>query len=299
MKNILASVLVMTAYSALPSTAHAVQIVTCGNCSQDWQYESAGEIAHGDRRGWDRYMVVNPNTAQALYVTVNYVPPGEVPKRIERAHSPLGFDDINDIEVPTWRLPSRYINTPYGQGDYDSSSHELSDGERLQLEAIVHMSKEWIFVKPSNDSGYFSSVYVANQFIPAVDDVIRIAQTTKNPAWQHGQINGNLIGSLFRSLEYFFGKGVGGCLLMDNGDTACWQINPMVRGAARLIEGTAKNVHGDLLPESDTIKNGGNIDIDIDKSDWPREVRYLFGGGQFRCGTVNGKLDRCEWILPR
>ncbi len=27
------------------------------------------------------------------------------------------------------------------------------------------MSKEWIFVKPSNDSGYFSGVYVANQFI--------------------------------------------------------------------------------------------------------------------------------------
>lgn len=124
MKNIVASVLIMTAYAAFPSTAHAVQIVTCGNCAQDWQYESAGEIAHGDRRGWDRYMVLNPNTAKALYVTVNYVPPGEVPRRIERAHLPAGFVDIKDIEVPTWRLPSRSISTPYGQGDYDSSSHE-------------------------------------------------------------------------------------------------------------------------------------------------------------------------------
>ncbi len=116
-----------------------------------------------------------------------------------------------------------------GQGDFDSSSQGLAEGERLQLEAVVRMSKEWVFIKPANDSGYFSSLHVANQFIPAVDDAIRIAHTASNPAWQHGQINGNLLGSLFRSLEHFL-RGVGGCLLMDNGDTACWQINPMARG---------------------------------------------------------------------
>lgn len=299
MRSILVAILITAIFLIPPSTAHAARVVTCGNCTQAWQYESAGEMAHGPRSGWEVYLVVNPNTAQALYVTVNYVPPGEVPRRLERTQSPSELDRIDDVEVPAWRLPSQSAISRRGQGDFDSSSQGLAEGERLQLEAIVKMSKDWVFIKPHNGSGYFSSVYVANQFIPAVDDAIRNAHTTKNPAWLHNELNGNLVRSLFRSLDYFFGKGIGGCLLMDNGDTACWQINPMARGSARLIEGTAKNVSGDLLPASDTIKNGGDIDIDIDKGDWPREVRYIFGGGHFRCGSVNGRLDRCEWVLPR
>jgi len=298
-KMISAATLILAGSVLSPFEAHAVQVVTCGNCTQSWQYESAGEMAHGFRRGWEAYLVVNPNTAQALYVTVNYIPPGEVPRRLHQAPSQGDLGVAADINVPSWRLPSQPVLTRYGQGDFDSSSQGLADGERLQLEAIVRMSKEWVFIKPVNDSGYFSSLHVANQFIPAVDDAIRIAHTANNPAWQHGQINGNLIGSLFRSLEYFFGRGVGGCLLMDNGDTACWQINPMARGAARLIKDTARDVFGQALPESDTIRNGGQIDIDIDKGDWPREIRYNFSGGYYRCGSINGKLDRCEWVRPR
>lgn len=220
MKMISAATLILAGSALSPFEAHAVQVVTCGNCTQSWQYESAGEMAHGFRRGWEVYLVVNPNTAQALYVTVNYIPPGEVPRRFYQV-PPQGDLGVADINVPSWRLPSQPVLTRYGQGDFDSISQGLADGERLQLEAIVRMSKEWVFIKPVNDSGYFSSLHVATQFIPAVDDAIRIAHTANNPAWQHGQINGNLIGSLFRSLEHFFGRGVGGCLLMHNGDTAC------------------------------------------------------------------------------
>ncbi|HDS1037771.1 TPA: hypothetical protein QDZ42_000883 [Stenotrophomonas maltophilia] len=193
MRSILATILITPLFSILPSTAHAAKVVTCGNCTQAWQYESAGEMAHGPRRGWEVYLVVNPNTAQALYVTVSYVPPGEVPRRLERAQSLSEPDQINDVEVPAWRFPSQAVVARHGQGDFDSSSHGLTEGERFQLEAIVHMSKNWIFIKPKNDSGYFSSLYVANQSIPAVDQAIRSAHTAKNPAWLHNEINANLV----------------------------------------------------------------------------------------------------------
>ncbi len=228
MKMISAASLILAGSALSTFKAHAVQVVTCGNCTQSWQYESAGEMAHGFRRGWEVYRG-QPHRPSALrhrqlhssWRGSQKAPPSSFPGRIGIAA---------DINVPGWRLPSQPVQTRDGQGDFDSSSQGLAEGERLQLEAVVRMSKEWVFIKPANDSGYFSSLHVANQFIPAVDDAIRIAHTASNPAWQHGQINGNLLGSLFRSLEHFFGRGVGGCLLMDNGDTACWQINPMARG---------------------------------------------------------------------
>lgn len=196
MKMISAASLILAGSALSTFKAHAVQVVTCGNCTQSWQYESAGEMAHGFRRGWEVYLVVNPHTAQALYVTVNYIPPGEVPRRLHPAPSLGELGIAADINVPGWRLPSQPVQTRDGQGDFDSSSQGLAEGERLQLEAVVRMSKEWVFIKPANDSGYFSSLHVANQFIPAVDDAIRIAHTASNPTWQHGQINGNLLGSL-------------------------------------------------------------------------------------------------------
>lgn len=301
MRMLIRVILCLCIYSGAHQAASAQQLVVCSNCTQPYEYESAAEIAHGPRRGWENYLVVNPNTSKGMFASVVYVPPGEVPMHLGRV-LPRADDDPGQwiVVVPKSRKPSSTHSTMQGTGDFSTSSSGLHRGQQLQLDAIVSMSKEWVFVKPQNNSGYFNSFNDALQNMAAVDSVIRIGHTTTNPAWVNGHINGNLVASLFRALESFFGRGIGGCLLMDNGDVACWQINVLAPGAARLIEGTSKDAEGNELPASGGLPNGSGTEVNVHpNTPNPGYVSYDWGQYQYRCGHVNGKLSHCEWIAPR
>lgn len=301
MRILIRAIVFLWIYSGAYQIASAQQLVLCSNCTQPYEYESAAEIAHGPRRGWESYLVVNPNTSKGMFASVVYVPPGEVPMRLERAIPRTENDPGNWIVVvPKSRKPSSTHSTMQGNGDFSTSSSGLHHGQQLQLDAIVSMSKEWVFIKPQNNSGYFNSFNDALQNMAAVDSVIRIGHTTTNPAWVNDQINGNLVASLFRALESFFGRGIGGCLLMDNGDVACWQINVLAPGAARLVEGTSKDAEGNEIPASGTLPNGSGTEVNVHPdTPHPGYVSYDWGQYQYRCGHVNGKLSHCEWIAPR
>ena len=208
----------------------------------------------------------------------------------------LGFEFIGpSIVVPPTDDARSSMAALGGDGDYVSTSSAVVHGERLQIEAIVSMSKEWVFIRPEQNSGYFGSFQDATSYLPAVDSLIRVAQTTKNPAWSNGQINANLVGSLFRALQYHWGKGVGGCILMDNGDVACWQINPMAPGAAVLIKDSAKDAEGKPLNVNGATAVPGSAGVRVSPS--PGYVSYSFGSYQYKCGFVNGALSECGFVL--
>ena len=263
------------------------------------------------------YFIINPYTSQGAYVEVTYVPPGEqiqsIPSRAASgalvSASPVSTgsygSSLGSMEFVTKALNVQGTDgkriSPSSRlgGEYISTAGFVSGNERLQLEAIIAISREWVFIKPQNGSSYFASFSEAQSNQAAVDQLIRVAHTTNNPAWVNQQLSIPLVTSLLRTLESFWGKGVGGCILMDNGDVGCWQINLLAHGAGRLIEGTAKDKNGNPLSAGGSeISGGGGGGVEvIPNSPSPGYTSYNFGVYQYRCGYVNNQLSNCAWIL--
>lgn len=108
-----------------------------------------------------------------------------------------------------------------------------------------------------------------------------------------------LIRTLWNALEQHNGKGPTGCIVFRNGDSACFQINPLAPGAPRVIAGTVKDINGNSIPASvQTVPNGGERGLAVE----PNTPSYgrtswgpVAGGGSWWliCSTQGGKPTGC------
>jgi hypothetical protein len=173
--------------------------------------------------------------------------------------------------------------------------------ERQQIDAIVRISKSSVLLVPDNSTGYFDSYLSSyNQYHPALDSIIFTALTINNPAWTAQSMFG-----LWAVLRNFWGKGPVGCVVFANGDSACFQVNPMAPGASRVLANSAKNIDGEAISISgdSPILNGGDTSVSVaNESPSSGYVSYSMGGGFEKpivtCVRVNDTVERCT-VQPK
>ena len=255
--------------------ASAQTVVLCDNCNDPTQFEAAAEIHHGNMRGYGSYLVVNDNTGESAFVETSYTPPGEVPMAIPARASagrPVSMPDAAlDIRagkvrakvmhpalvVPPGKKSNIEASKSASGGDNVTTTREPSPGERMQILDITKMAKNVVFVHPDPTDGPFGSFSEGRSSMRAVEGVLTTALAANNPAWHADYISPNLIKSLFNAIETARGKGPRGCILFGNGDVACWSLNVMAPGAARLLEGTAKDAEGNDIASEGAPNPGG------------------------------------------
>lgn len=136
-----------------------------------------------------------------------------------------------------------------------------------------------------------------------IDQLIRTHLNATSPGWQSSAIDPNLVQALLETLELVWGQGPTGCVIFQNGDSACFQVNVLAPGAARVIEGTARDVNGNSIAVSSPVPNGGGLHLNINPLGNGTIGWSPGGSGGFAlwlvCTLVNGALVECHTqILP-
>lgn len=186
-------------------------------------------------------------------------------------------------------------------GGHQSSSREPTSGEKAQFEAIVSLARDQVlFTAPREYSGFASYQTATLDHLPMVDATIRKAMTAQNPAWVSSEMSANLVRALWNALENHYGKGPTGCIVFHNGDSACYQVNPLAPGAPRVIEDTVKDIEGNPIePFVQTVPNRGGRGLAVEpNTPSPGQTAWgpISGGGSWWliCATQDSKLLRCS-----
>ena len=94
-------------------------------------------------------------------------------------------------------------------------------------------------------------------------------------------ITDNLKTILFKAIGWTEGKGPVGCVVFNNGDFGCFQLNMMHISAPAYIQGTGKDKDGNPIDRSPSMPNGGEIDTYVDPACQDGRVAYYIGGSTY------------------
>ncbi|QTF19427.1 conserved exported hypothetical protein [Xanthomonas citri pv. fuscans] len=298
--------------------ASAQTWIVCSNCSTTAQFSASARSAHGSTWGSTLYGVVNPNNGEFMWVQVARQT-GPAPLSIPEIKGDgfafasveeLSFTTSSGIHVMGVRMSSdapassalkRDPSNPRaaGPGDTTVITLDATPVERQKIQDIVRISKSSVLLVPDYKTGYFNSYQEAYySYHSALDSVIYAGLTINNPTWTDQSMGG-----LWKALSNFWGKGPVGCVIFLNGDTACFQINPMAIGASRVLSGTAKKIDGSQINISgdQPIPNGGTSVEVLPENPSPGQVTYAPAGGftqpKMACVTVNKSVQTCRVIF--
>jgi hypothetical protein len=262
------------------STAQVAQAqdwLLCDSCSTTADYESVAlDAAPAIPNSQYYYAVANTQTGDFHYVEVIYHQrDGDVPA--SHPSEPHGVSSVQS---------SSDLN-------YSVGSVEASSEEKAQFAAIVQLSRNEILVAAPDGIDGLGSFYGAQPEI--LGPYLWVKKSAQNPAWQSNAIGSNWVIALWNALKAADGKGPSACIVFQNGDSACYQLNPLDRNAPRYINGTAKTIDGQPLEESGGIGGGSPLEIynpdpgvyAWGRSSFPSYSLWLF------CAYVGGKLDHC------
>lgn len=279
--------------------------ILCANCTSDSQFRAAAVARAPERTGEYFYAVGNTNTGVLKYVDVFKTMPGEIPRSLKDPQSQVlsrelggmgsvGFLAVEGDVVTVSEDPEELealVQAVGGSGHVFVSS--ASPAEQQQFGAIVNVSKNSIIV--SAPAGYGFSSFRGAQMEIVSPFLYSAMAAGANPAWQAGEIP-SLWKGLFNALKALNGKGPTACIVYQNGDSACYQLNILDKNAARYITDSAKDANGNLIPASGGIGGGGSdagLNVLLSRpvggyTSWNRgSSRYLV------CGYVGGQLVSC------
>ncbi|WP_153064931.1 hypothetical protein [Xanthomonas arboricola] len=299
-------------------TASAQTWIVCSNCNTTAQFSASARSAHGSTWGSVLYGVVNPSSGAFMWVQVarqTGPAPLSIPEIKEDRFAfasveKLAFTTSSGIRVvgvrmssdaPTSSPPEEQLpnSRAAGPGDTTVITLDATAVERQKIQDIVRISKSSVLLAPDYATGKFNSYQDAYYtYHAALDSVIFTGLTINNPVWTEQSMGG-----LWKALSNFWGKGPVGCVIFLNGDTACFQVNPMAPGASRVLSGTAKNVNGAQINigGDNPIPNGGTSVEVLPDNPSTGQVSYAPSGGftqpKMACVIVNKSVQSCRAIF--
>lgn len=249
---------------------------------------------------WAISSPLDSSTSLSIPDVIQKHPPWSTPTRT--ASSPRFSGNMLVAQSISMAVTSHQNVTPSLAARLNTGMHievrEPTHGERLQFEAIIRISRNFVVIRPEN--GYFSSFADAQQKIGIVDAMLNAALVANNPGYRNDEISRSFLTSLWSILGHMYGRGPGGCIIFDNGDSACFQINIMLPGAARTLRGSAKDINGKPLEEWNSLPNKNGYGLSVSK-DNPQTGWFTWtpmpgsrGGGRqsVSCSSHNG-IMRC------
>lgn len=184
---------------------------------------------------------------------------------------------------------------------YSVVSVPADDNERRIFVSIAKMnSKEVVAPPPSGIDGFDS---FAGADLVQVGLYLWAFKTGLDPNWSSEAVGSGSWLGLWDALKMARGKGPIACLVFRNGDSACYQLNPMSPSAPKHVAGTATNLNGQLLDSS--ISPGGSIgDGDpllIIQQGNTNQYRWTNGGNSawlyLICSSQGGVVQSCYYVI--
>lgn len=282
--------------------AEAQEWIICSNCTTDSQFQAAALARTPNRTGEYSYAVGNPNTGVMKYAYVFRTLPGEIPRSVTepkttmlslelQAQGSVGFITNEEPAVTVSEDPKELANLIQAFGGSENAFvYDASAADQQQFGAIVNVSRNSVLVTAPNGYG-FESFHGAQ--MEMVSPFLYSAMAAgANPAWQAAEIP-SLWKGLFNALKSLHGKGPTACIIYNNGDSACYQMNILDKNAALYITDSAKDADGNLIPTAGGIGSGGGLNVgpnlpSLGFITWSRgSSAYLI------CSYVGGKLHSC------
>lgn len=238
------------------------------------------------------YAVGNPNTNTFRYVEVTTYRDGEVPMGVYPA--PVPAESVALVN-PGSESGIEATSAMYSDVLFSAASVGPSPQEMQMFASNVKFALEDA-VAPSPGTGEgFESFASADMLL--VSNYLWAFKTALDPNWQ-----GENVG-LLDALKLARGKGPTACIVYRNGDSACYQLSPVDKNAARYINGTARSLSGALI--DDTQVGGGGIGggepLSIVQTN-TNEYRWTNGSGStgwlwLVCSRQGGEITSCYYIV--
>jgi len=294
MKYFVTAICLMVA--SFSSIAKADGWTFCDGCATKAQFQNAavGWMTH---TGDEEVEVGNRVTGVVYRVSVsasqNPGVPAAAPVAPMTTSSTVAVNDTGVVNDSVDISQTQAVGGPL----YVTVNWSLAESAQFNLEFMKMVSlykKEAIWVPAPPGDGGFGSFSGMDQ--ESVDNLVFLTYTSANPSWQHDEINGNLLESLMNALEIAMGKGPTVCVVFNNGDSACFQLNPIdPRNAIRYINGTAKDANGHKLPDSPGgVGGGGSFSTTVQHSGVDVLLFTTPGSAHWlSCGYVGGVLIEC------
>jgi len=262
--------------------------VFCNNCSTVNQFESAA-VGAMDRTGYIEFEVANMNSGVVWRVAVTGtrlpgVPTGTDPVGVMSQGPAEKFTSADQLPdaVPTGPV---YVNIDWSFPESDA----VNDAFRR---IVAIFKKDPLWVSAPDGSNGFSSFYGRDP--EAVNTLVFETYTQNNPSWQASEIP-SLSEGLVNALKSHFGRGPTVCVAFENGDAACFQLNPMdPKNAIVYIDGSAKDINGNALHEPGGVGGGSGVSTVV-RLESGNIARFTTAGSAHYivCGYVGGKLVNC------
>lgn len=191
-----------------------------------------------------------------MYVTVIYAAPGEVPRI-----APASYDETPIIVVPAENpvvlAPTGPAARTAAGGTATTFATAATANENAAFAGIISVSKNRIVLPSPNGMEGFDSLATAEYQV--LGPYLYTAMTANNPGWQNGMMTDALKTLLFKALGWTQGKGPVACIVFQNGDFGCFQLNMMDRNAPAYLKGTGKDKNGNPIDRAPNMPNGGGI----------------------------------------
>lgn len=271
----------------------------CENCTTAGQFESVARNRVTHRGEW-KYAVGNPNTGKFYYVTVFYTPDGEVPLSLPGEPAAILAEGTIAVETRAQdKTVFAQVNPPRGRvtmaagGTSTAISHPATAEQNAEFQAIVRISNSRIIVNSPQGNNAFDSL--AGAQMEQVGRYLWTAMTANNPGWNSKAISSSLRSLLYKAVGWTQGKGPIACIVFNNGDFGCFQLNPIDANASTYVTGTGKDINGNSIERTPNLPNGGGVKTVVRNNAPPGTARFGLEGGSWWlfCSTQGGKPTGC------
>ncbi len=235
-------------------------------------------------------------------MTVFYTASGQVPLSTGDSSQKHAVGGIAIAEVP---IENSYVVAPEDRlipfvsrnSTTWATSTRATPAEEHEFMAIARASSNRIVVNAPPKTYGFESL--AGAQMELVGPHLWAAMTASNPGWAGNELSGTVKSVLYRAVGWLNGKGPTACLVFENGDFGCFQINLADINAPIYVEDTGKDRDNNPISRTPSLPNGGNTQT---------KVVYESGGGRgysagghqrLVCAFVDGHLDHCfvEYVI--
>lgn len=319
----LVAVVFLGAVLGVTVSAHAsdpFNIVLCSGCATNAQFRAAGAAGAGSNFvGTRLVLVVNPDTGDAMNVSVIWIPPpgsGVHPRAVHEhsmaspsvlpgASASLESNPFTNVYVvnangsvvdSTGRVVTS-AGAHTDAGGASGSAASVPNAEKAEIGMVIALTKKTFVVRvpesefPSYESSIMLSLayYNYNALVQAVN------------GWPVSHMSKEAYEELKQLIENYLGRDLEVCDVFANGDSVCFIPDPFDSRDPRQI-GDAKDKDGNKLPDVASQVPGGGAGGGMQVKQQGSHFLYgawdsvLGGGNQWLvCSYVGGKLTSC-WI---
>lgn len=273
----------------------------CDNCTTTDQFKQVAKSST-TVAGTTDWAVGNRVTGKVMFVTVMYTPPGQNPAFTTYDNAIYsrrgGRSEIIEYPNagPAVLAGVRSSSQSLGGGTASAFAVAASTAQNSQFSAIVRISSTSILMNAPPGNDFLDSLAGAKPEV--FGPLLWEAMTVNNPAWNNNALSDSA--SLWGALKLAQGKGPIACMVFANGDSGCFQMNPVDSKVPAYIQGSGRDRYGNHIERGGTGSlPGGGTTMVVKPGDpnthWnvgtpsPSGYIWLF------CEFVGGKLDHC-WL---